>query len=73
MSRPSPRAKSARKTVAPIQVSWSTKRRPLSDSAVRRIARRALRHGKRAGVGIAVVFVNDKSLANMHAMWLGRS
>jgi len=64
-------AKSPRSAAGPVEISWSTAKHPLSDRAVRRIARAALHHGERAGLPIAVVFVTDKALARMHGRWLG--
>jgi probable rRNA maturation factor len=55
----------------PIGVAWNTARRPLTDQAVRRIARAALAFGKRPGRALSVVFVSDRALARMHGRWLG--
>jgi probable rRNA maturation factor len=62
-------ARSARP--APIAIAWVTRcRRPLEDRAVRRIARAALAFGKRPGVGLSLVFVDDAALAALHGQWL---
>ena len=71
MSRRDDSPRRARAGGGAIQVDWATRRRPLSDAAVRRIARAALRHGGRGGAGLAVVFVTDKALARLHGEWLG--
>ena len=55
----------------PAEVLWAVKRRPLSDAAVRRIVASALRHGRRPGLAVAVVFVSDRRLARLHAEHLG--
>jgi probable rRNA maturation factor len=61
------------KRAGKIQVAWASARRPLSDAAVRRIARAALSHGERANVPLSVVFVSDAALARLHGKWLGDS
>jgi len=56
---------------AAIAISWAVRRRPLDERSVRRIARAALAHGGRAGIGLSIVFVGDRALAAMHGRWLG--
>lgn len=58
---------------APIAISWATRRRPLGERSVRRIARAALAYGQRAGAGLSIVFVDDRALAALHGRWLGDS
>lgn len=51
-----------------IEVAWLPGGpRLLSDAEVRRVARAALRHGKRPGLSLSVVFVDDPTLARLHA------
>jgi len=56
---------------AAIEIAWRVRGRLLSDAEVRRILRAALRHGRREGLALAVVFVGDAALARLHARWLG--
>jgi probable rRNA maturation factor len=55
-----------------VEVTWLPPgRRLLSEAAVRRIARAALAHGGRPGISLSIVFVDDPTLARMHAEHLG--
>jgi len=56
-----------------IAIAWTARvRRPrgLSDARIRRAAELALEHGGRVGEGLSIVFVDDPTLAAMHAEWL---
>ena len=44
---------------------------PLTDAEVRSAVEAALEHGGRAGAEIAVVFVDDAGIAELHGEWLG--
>ena len=63
--------KARRTHQAPIAVSWTLRRRPLTDAGVRKVARAALAFGERAGVSVSLVFVDERTLARMHGRWLG--
>jgi len=56
---------------AAIEIAWRVRGRLLSDAEVRRILRAALRHGRREGLALTVVFVGDAALARLHLDWLG--
>ena len=54
------------------EIAWCVEgEAPLSDAQVERAVRAALSHGGRPNVGLSVVFVDDPTLAQMHAEHLG--
>jgi probable rRNA maturation factor len=55
---------------AAVEIAWRVRGRLLGDAEVRRILRAALRHGRREGLALAVVFVGDAALARLHGRWL---
>ena len=61
-----------RKSVV-VRVAWKTKHRPLATRDVRRAVSKALEHGGRGAIEIDVVFVDDATLAGLHARFLGDS
>ena len=55
-----------------IEVCWDlVGERPLSDERVVEVASAALEFGKRRGLGLSVVFVDDAALADLHGRYLG--
>ena len=55
-----------------IEVCWDLAgERPLSDERVVEVASAALEFGKRGGLGLSVVFVDDAALAALHGRFLG--
>ncbi|MCZ6597583.1 MAG: rRNA maturation RNase YbeY [Planctomycetota bacterium] len=50
-----------------MEIVWRTEDRPLGDEAVRAALEAAVAHGGRPGIELAVVFVDDETLARMHA------
>ncbi len=55
------------------EVAWHVEgdgRRPVTDEAVLRAAACALDHGRRPGLELSIVFVDDATLAGMHARYL---
>ncbi len=73
MKSRSARGKAGPTRPAPIAIAWLGRPRPLSDAKARKVARAALRLGKRAGAPLSLVFVDDRTLARMHGRWLGDS
>ncbi len=56
---------------AAVEIAWDGIRRFAPDDEVRRAARAARKFGKRADLGLSVVFVSDAGLARLHARHLG--
>ena len=56
-----------------VEVVWEAGPAVLEDARVTALVEAALDHGGRAGIDIAVVFVDDDTLAGMHERWLGDS
>jgi len=54
-----------------IEITWDVAERPLSDADVRRALEAALAFGQRPGLTVDVVFVDDPTLADLHARFLG--
>ena len=54
-------------------MAWEVADRPVSDERVRAAAEAALEHGSRPGIELSIVFVDDPTLAALHARWLGDS
>jgi len=54
-----------------IEVTWAAGRRLVTDARVRSAVRAALEHGGREGIELAVVFVSDPELAELHGRTLG--
>jgi probable rRNA maturation factor len=60
-----------RRAAGEIEVAWlPAGPRLLSDEELRRVARAALAHGGRPGLALSLVFVDDPTLARMHAAHL---
>ncbi len=56
-----------------VAVAWEVADRPLEEAQVRAAVEAALEHGGRPGIELAVVFVDDPTLARMHGAWLDDS
>jgi probable rRNA maturation factor len=54
-----------------VQVNWCVAERPLDDAAVESAVAAALAHGGRPGIDVEVVLVDDPTLAELHARFLG--
>lgn len=54
-----------------VQVNWCVAERPIDDGAVVDAVVAALTHGGRAGLAVDVVLVDDPTLADLHARFLG--
>lgn len=59
-----------RRRAGALAIAWRVRGRLLPDPEVRRILRAALRHGKRPGLELSVVFLGDAALARLHRRWL---
>ena len=55
----------------PVLASWSVQPAVLPEEEVERVVEAALQHGGRAGIEIEVVFVDDDTLTEIHARFLG--
>lgn len=55
----------------PVEVSWDLPERPVADERIRAAAEAALAHGGRPGASVDVVLVDDPTLAELHARFLG--
>lgn len=53
-----------------VDVAWDVAARPLSDDDARAAVEAALAHGGRPGLEVGVVFVDDPTLAALHARFL---
>lgn len=54
-----------------IELTWTVEARPLADEAVVAAVEAALAHGRRPGLAVEVVLVDDPTLAALHEQWLG--
>jgi len=54
-----------------VQVNWCVDARPIDDAAVTAAVSAALVHGGRPGIDVDVVLVDDPTLAELHARFLG--
>ena len=54
-----------------VGITWCVAARPLTDEAVAAAVDAALAHGGRPGIDVDVVFVDDPTLADLHARFLG--
>lgn len=54
-----------------VEVVWEAGPAVLDDDRVATLVEAALAHGGRAGIDVAVIFVDDDTLAGMHERWLG--
>lgn len=54
-----------------VQVTWCVAERPMGDSAIVAAVAAALEHGGRPGIDVDVVLVDDPTLADLHAQFLG--
>ena len=54
-----------------VRVTWDVARRPLEDVALRAAVEAGLEHGGRQGLAVDVIFVDDRTLTDLHARFLG--